>query len=96
MGIDPAYGGSSFGIVITQLVDNQVQVLYADEFQRPDFNEMLNVTVDLYSKYHHNHHRLGLAQIHKDMVYCIYKHQTNLLTASTLERDYHLSESLLL
>jgi len=27
MGIDPAYGSSSFGIVITQLVDGQVQVL---------------------------------------------------------------------
>jgi hypothetical protein len=51
MGIDPAYGSSSFGIVITQLVNNEVQVLYADEFQRPDFNEMLNITVDLFSKF---------------------------------------------
>jgi hypothetical protein len=42
MGIDPAYGSSSFGIVVTQLADNQVQVIYADEFQRPDFNNMLN------------------------------------------------------
>ena len=33
MGIDPGYGSSSFGIVITQLVDAQLQVLYADEFQ---------------------------------------------------------------
>jgi hypothetical protein len=51
MEIDPAYGSSSFGIVITQLVDSQVQVLYANEYQRPDFNEMLNVTMDLVSKY---------------------------------------------
>jgi hypothetical protein len=51
MGIDPAYGSSSFGIVITRLVANQVQVLYADEFQRPDFNDMLNITVDLFSKF---------------------------------------------
>jgi terminase large subunit-like protein len=52
MGIDPAYGSSSFGIVITQLADkSQVQVLYADEFQRPDFNEMLNVTVNLINSY---------------------------------------------
>jgi hypothetical protein len=51
MGIDPAYGSSSFGIVITQLVDNQVQVLYADEFQRPDFNEMPSIVVDLFSKF---------------------------------------------
>jgi hypothetical protein len=51
MGIDPGYGSSSFGIVITQRVDAQAQVLYANEFQRPDFNEMLNVTMELVSKY---------------------------------------------
>jgi hypothetical protein len=51
MGIDPAYGSSSFGIVITQLVDSQVQVLYADEFQRPHFNDMLNVSMELVRKY---------------------------------------------
>ena len=52
MGIDPGYGSSSFGIVITQPVDqSQVQVLYADEYQRPDFNEMLNVTVNLINTY---------------------------------------------
>jgi Terminase RNaseH-like domain len=51
MGIDPAYGSSSFGIVITQLTDSQVQVLYADEYQRPDFNDMLNVVIELIGKY---------------------------------------------
>ncbi len=51
MGIDPAYGSSSFGIVVTQLADNQVQVLYADEFQRPDFNEMLDTAIELIGKY---------------------------------------------
>jgi hypothetical protein len=51
MGIDPGYGSSSFGIVITQLVDAQAQVLYANEFQRPDFNEMLNITMELVNKY---------------------------------------------
>jgi hypothetical protein len=51
MGIDPGYGSSSFGIVITQLVDAQLQVLYADEFQRPDFNDMLNVIMDLMNKH---------------------------------------------
>jgi hypothetical protein len=51
MGIDPGYGSSSFGIVITQLVDSQLQVLYANEFQRPDFSDMLKVTMDLVKKY---------------------------------------------
>jgi len=51
MGIDPGYGSSSFGIVITQLVDAQLQVLYANEFQRPDLNDMLNVVMELVNKH---------------------------------------------
>ena len=47
MGIDPAYGSSSFGIVVIQFVDGQVQILYAEEFQQPDFNEMLSKVWDL-------------------------------------------------
>jgi hypothetical protein len=42
MGIDPAYGSSAFGIVVTQWVDNHVQILHAEEYDRPDFNEMLS------------------------------------------------------
>jgi hypothetical protein len=41
MGIDPAYGSSSFGIVVTQFIDGQVQIVHAEEYKRPDFNEML-------------------------------------------------------
>jgi hypothetical protein len=51
MGIDPGYGSSSFRIVITQLVDAQLQVLYANEFQRPDFNDMLNVVMESVNKH---------------------------------------------
>ena len=51
MGINPAYGSSSFGIVITQFVDGQVQILHAEEYKRPDFNEMLSKAWDLLVKY---------------------------------------------
>jgi hypothetical protein len=51
MGIDPAYGSSAFGIVVTQWLDNHVQILYADEYHRPDYNEMLNTVYNLMSKY---------------------------------------------
>jgi hypothetical protein len=51
MGIDPAWGSSAFGIVVTQLSDNQVQVLHAEEYHRPDFNEMLKVIWDLIRKF---------------------------------------------
>jgi hypothetical protein len=40
MGIEPAYSSSSFGIVVTQFVDDQVQMIHAD------FNEMLQKVWD--------------------------------------------------
>jgi Terminase RNaseH-like domain len=51
MGIDPAYGSSSFGIVVTQFVDGQVQILHAEDYKRPDFNEMLGKVWDLLAGY---------------------------------------------
>lgn len=52
IGIDPAYGSSAFGIVITQWQDQQIQILHADEYKRPDFNEMLDLFWSLYERYH--------------------------------------------
>ncbi len=51
MGIDPAWGSSSFGIVVTQWEDNHIQILHAEEYHRPDYNEMLSVVYGLMSKY---------------------------------------------
>jgi hypothetical protein len=51
MGIDPAYGSSAFGIVVTQWVDDHIQILHAEEYHRPDYNEMLDVVYGLMSKY---------------------------------------------
>jgi hypothetical protein len=51
MGIDPAYGSSAFGIVVTQWVDNHIQILHAEEYHRPDYNEMLCTVYGLISKY---------------------------------------------
>jgi hypothetical protein len=51
MGIDPAYGSSAFGIVVTEWADGIVQILYAEEYHRPDYNEMLSVVYELMSKY---------------------------------------------
>jgi hypothetical protein len=42
---------SAFGIVVTQWVDGMVQILYAEEFHRPDYNEMLSTVYSLMSKY---------------------------------------------
>jgi hypothetical protein len=51
MGIDPAYGSSAFGIVVTQWVDDHIQILHAEEYHRPDYNEMLSLVYGLISKY---------------------------------------------
>jgi hypothetical protein len=34
LGIDPGFGSSPFGIVITEWVDNQIQIAYAEEFPK--------------------------------------------------------------
>jgi hypothetical protein len=51
MGIDPAYGSSAFRIVITQFIDDHIEILYAEEYHRPDYNEMLSVVFGLMVKY---------------------------------------------
>jgi hypothetical protein len=51
MGIDPAWGSSAFGIVVTQWEDNHIQILHAEEYHRPDYNEMLSTVYGLMSKY---------------------------------------------
>jgi hypothetical protein len=51
MGIDPAYGSSAFGIVVTQCVDGIVQILHVEEHHRPDYNEMLSTAYGLMSRY---------------------------------------------
>jgi hypothetical protein len=51
MGIDPAYGSSAFGILVTQLIDGIVQIMVAEEYHRPDYNEMLSTVYRLMSKY---------------------------------------------
>jgi hypothetical protein len=35
----------------TKQVDNQIQIVYADEFEGPDFNQMINIILSLVSKY---------------------------------------------
>ena len=51
MGIYPAYGSSAFGIVVTQWMDNHIQILHAEEYHRPDYNKMLSLVYGLISKY---------------------------------------------
>lgn len=51
VGLDPGFGSSAFGICVTELVDGLVDVVYADEFVKADFNEMIKITVKLLDEY---------------------------------------------
>jgi hypothetical protein len=37
--------------VVTQWIDNHIQILHAEEYHRPDYNEMLSTVYGLISKY---------------------------------------------
>ena len=51
MGIDPGFGSSPFGIVVVQFSDGILQVLYADEFERPRYEDMITKVADLYQEF---------------------------------------------
>jgi hypothetical protein len=42
IGIDPSFGSSKFGIVATRFVNERIEVIEAEEYERPDFNDMTN------------------------------------------------------
>ena len=50
-GIDPAWGSSAFGVVVTEFADGTVTILHAEEYHRPDYNEKLSKSYGLISKY---------------------------------------------
>lgn len=51
VGLDPGFGSSNFGVCITELKDGMINVLHAEEYPRPDFNEMIDITLQLIVKY---------------------------------------------
>jgi len=53
IGIDPSYGSSNFAICATQLVDGKIQVIAAEEYQRPNFTDMISKIWELKQEYGH-------------------------------------------
>jgi hypothetical protein len=47
LGIDPGWGSSAFGIVLLQVADGQIQVMYAEEFERPRYEDMASKFMDI-------------------------------------------------
>jgi hypothetical protein len=51
MGVDVGFGSSRFGICIIQLEDSILKVMYAKEFERASYEEMINLIVRLRYQY---------------------------------------------
>jgi len=47
LGIDPGWGSSAFGIVLLQVADGMIQVLIAEEYERPRYQEMADKIMDI-------------------------------------------------
>jgi hypothetical protein len=51
IGLDPGFGSSPFGVVVTEWVDIEIRVLHAEECERPEFNDMINTTIRLMNQF---------------------------------------------
>jgi Terminase RNaseH-like domain len=51
MGVDPGWGSSNFGIVVTHFVDGIIRVAYVNQFTRSDHSEMVNEVWQLIQRF---------------------------------------------
>jgi hypothetical protein len=51
MGIDAGFGSSKFGIVVTQLTYGRAEVVFAEEYERPNFGDMIQKIIDIRQNY---------------------------------------------
>jgi hypothetical protein len=59
IGVDPSYGSSNFAITATRLVSGTIQVIEPQEYERPDFNDMIDKVASL-------NRRLGITALYCD------------------------------
>jgi hypothetical protein len=55
LGVDPAFGSSAFGLVLTEHLkeEDKIRVLYAEQFENhPDPNDMIDRIFEIHRKYH--------------------------------------------
>ena len=51
VGLDPAFGSSKYGVVVTRFANNRIEVLEAEEYERPDTQDMIDTVWQLKQKY---------------------------------------------
>jgi hypothetical protein len=47
LGLDPGWGSSAFGLVLLQVANGRIEVLMADEFERPRYEDMIGKVMDI-------------------------------------------------
>jgi hypothetical protein len=50
VGLDPSFGSSKYGVVVTRFVNGRIEVLEAEEYDRPEFQQMLDKIWDIKQK----------------------------------------------
>jgi hypothetical protein len=51
VGLDPAFGSSEFGVVVTRFANNRIEILEAEEYERADVQDMIDIVWSLKQKY---------------------------------------------
>jgi hypothetical protein len=51
LGIDPGFGSSKTAFVVTEWSDSQIKVLFAEEYERPQFDDMISKALELVDTY---------------------------------------------
>ena len=82
MGIDPGWGSSAFGIVLLQVANSRIEVLFADEFERPRYEDMASKVIDMI----HGLNKRNVDQDYLDSVK-IYVDAANPEFITTLKRE---------
>jgi len=53
LGIDVGWGSSAFGLCLLQVANSRVEILLADEYERPRYTDMVDMLTDLLRGLHH-------------------------------------------
>jgi hypothetical protein len=51
VGLDPSFGSSKYGVVVTRFVNGRIEVLEAEEYDRPEFQQMIDRVWEIKKKY---------------------------------------------
>ena len=47
LGLDPGWGSSAFGVCLLQVANGRIEVLIAEEFERPRYQDMAEKVIDI-------------------------------------------------